>query len=98
MPVDESRSDRFRLTAAGQVLHPDDGRRRDLPIWILRGDRPLHLQQRPFSGDGSHKVPSDSFRPRRPALRAALQSPAMTTQGDLQLYMRGWTSGIFGLW
>lgn len=45
---------RLRLTAAGQVLQPNDSRRRNLPFVILRGDRPLHLQQPPFNSDGPH--------------------------------------------
>jgi hypothetical protein len=64
---------RSRLTAAGQVLRPNDSRRRNLPFVILRGDRPLHLQQRPLSSDGPQEVSSDSYPPRRPDLRDPLQ-------------------------
>lgn len=64
-----------RLTAAGQVLQPDGSRRRTRPFVILRDDRPLHLQQRPPDSDVPHEMPSDSFTPRRPALRDPLQTP-----------------------
>jgi hypothetical protein len=60
---------RNRLTAAGQVLRPNDSRRRNLPFVILRGDRPLHLQQRPLNSDGPDEGPNDSSPPRRSALR-----------------------------
>lgn len=38
-----------RLTVAGQVLQPNDSHRRNLPFIILRGSRPLYLQQRPLT-------------------------------------------------
>jgi hypothetical protein len=57
-----------RLTAAGQILQPSDTRRRIPTFFILRSDRPLPLQQRPFGSDGPHQVSIDSFPARRPAL------------------------------
>lgn len=53
-------NDRSRLTAAGQVLQPNDSHRRNLPFVIVRGDWPLHFQQRLLNSDGPHKVPSGS--------------------------------------
>jgi hypothetical protein len=47
-----------RLTGASQVLQPNDSRRRKLTFVILRGERPQHLQQRPFNNDVPLKVPS----------------------------------------
>ena len=58
-----------RLTAAGQVLRPNDSPRRNLPFVFLRGDRPLHLQQQPFNSDGPDEGQNDSSPPRRSALR-----------------------------
>jgi hypothetical protein len=57
-----------RLTAAGQVLRPDDGFRRNLPFVDLRGDRPPYLQQRPLNSDGPDEGPNDSSPPKRSAL------------------------------
>jgi hypothetical protein len=65
-------STRFRLTAAGQVLRPNDSVRRNLPFAVLRGDRPLYLQQRPLNSDGPGQGPNDSSLPRRSALRDPL--------------------------
>jgi hypothetical protein len=62
-------SDRNRLTAAGQVLRPNDSRCRNLPFVVLRGDRPLHLQQRPLNSDGPDEGSNDSSPPSRSALR-----------------------------
>lgn len=59
----------MRLTAAGQILQPNDSRCRNLPFVIPRGDRPLHLQQQPLNSDGPHELPSVFFTPRRPAIR-----------------------------
>ena len=67
---------RSRLTAAGQVLQPNNSCRRNLPFVILRGDRPLHLLQRPLNSNGPHDVPSDSYPPRRPTFDDPLQSLA----------------------
>jgi hypothetical protein len=41
-------------------LQPNDSRRRNLTFVILRGERPLYLQQRPFNSDVPLKVPSRS--------------------------------------
>ena len=67
---------RFRLTAAGQVLRPDDSFRRNLPFVVPRGDRPLYLQQRPLNSDGPEEGPNDSFPPRRSALRDPKETAA----------------------
>lgn len=48
----------FRLTPASQVLQSDDSRGRNLTFVILQGERPRHLQQRPFNGDGPLTVQS----------------------------------------
>lgn len=45
---------------------------RNLPFVVLRGDRPLHLQQRPLNSDGPDKRPNDSSPPRRSAIRDPL--------------------------
>jgi type IV secretion system protein VirB8 len=42
---------------------------------VPRGDRPLHVQQRPLNSDGPHEVPSVFYTPRRLALRDPLRSP-----------------------
>lgn len=47
-----------RLTPASQVLQSDDSRGRNLTFVILQGERPLHLQQLPFNGDGPLTVQS----------------------------------------
>jgi hypothetical protein len=39
-------------------LQTDGSRRRNLTFAILRGERPLHLQHRPFNIDVPLKVPS----------------------------------------
>lgn len=57
-----------RLSAAGQVLRPNDSRRNQ-PFVFLRGDRSLHLQQRTPNNDGPDEGPNDSSPPRRSALR-----------------------------
>jgi hypothetical protein len=57
--------DGTRLTAAGQVLRPNDSRHRNLPFVVLRGDRPLHLQQRPINRDGPDEGPNGSSPPGR---------------------------------
>jgi hypothetical protein len=41
----------LRLGTAGQISQPNDSRRRNLPFVILRGDRPLYLQQLPRSSE-----------------------------------------------
>ena len=64
-----------RLTAAGQALLLNDSRRRNLPFVILRGDRSLYLQKRPLGRNGPHDMSSDSFPPRRPALRDPKRAP-----------------------
>jgi hypothetical protein len=40
-----------RLTKASQILQSEDGHGRNLTFVILKGERPLHLQQLPFNGD-----------------------------------------------
>ena len=62
-----------RLTTAGHVLQFHVSRCRNLPSVVLRGDRLLHLQQRPFQEGWPHEVPSDAFPPRRLALRDPVQ-------------------------
>ena len=47
-----SDQDRLRLTAASQVLRPNDIRRRNRPFVVLQGDRPLHPHQLPMATDG----------------------------------------------
>ena len=49
-----SDQDRLRLTAASQVLRPNDipVRRRNRPFVVLQGDRPLHPHQLPMATDG----------------------------------------------
>lgn len=69
MPVDESRSDRFRLVAAGHVLQPKDCSCRNLPFVIRRGDLPLYLQQRSLSSEGPREGAVRLYPLRRPALR-----------------------------
>lgn len=51
----------MRLTAAGQVLQPNDSCRRNLPFIILLSISPLQLQQRQVHRDGSREVPSLSL-------------------------------------
>jgi len=65
--------DGSRLTAAGQVLRPNDSRRRNLPFILLRGDRPLHLHQRSLNSDGPDEGPNDSSPTGRSALRDPLR-------------------------
>jgi hypothetical protein len=66
-----------RLTAVDQVLQTNDIRHRNLPFVILRCDRPLHLQQRPFSSDGPHEVPIGSYPPSDRLFAAQSGLPAM---------------------
>ncbi len=69
-----------RLTAAGQVLRANDSRRRNLPFVALRGDRPLHLQQRPLSSDGQDEGPNDSPRQDDRLFATLLRHPRRETR------------------
>lgn len=86
-PANSSRSSsgeaRFRLTAAGQILQPNGSRRRNLPFVIVRGDWPLHVQQRLLNSDGPHKVPSGSYASRRAALRDPKRTSMQWSQSGL---------------
>jgi len=62
------------LAAAGQVLRPDDSRRRNQPFVSLRSDRLLHLRQRSLNINGPDEGPRD-FSPQR---RSALHDPIQT--------------------
>ena len=79
--VPESVTVDLRLTAAGQVLRPNVSCRRNLPFAVLRGNRPLHLQQRALNNDGPNQGPKDSSLPRRSAVRDPLLTYARLTSG-----------------
>ncbi len=50
----------FRLSAAVQILWPTDSHRRNLTFVVLRGDRPIHIWQRPLKDGGAPQWPNDS--------------------------------------
>lgn len=86
---------RSRLVAAGQVFRARSQPPLETAIPRLRGDRPLHLQQRPLNSVGPDEMPSDSCPPRRPALHdpeRAFRRTAKSCQsiGDLPAIQRNY--------